>query len=87
MLYGAHLALGSPNKKWRVTTAALAAVAPATPAEVAAAHADDQDRPAVPPLGVSHIHQLLTPQAHPLLCSCPGLCSLAGLRLLPGCCP
>ena len=67
-----------------VAAAAAAALTALTQAAKADAH--DQDQPAVPALGVSHLHQLLTPQAHPLLCGCACVRPLAGLWLLPYCC-
>ena len=64
----------------------LAAAALAAPAAADTAGAHDQACSHLPPLGVSHWHQLLPSQAHPLLSGCAGVCTLAGLRLLPcGC--
>lgn len=68
-----------------IATNAVAAAALATLTQIATADAHDQDQPAVPALGVSHLYQLLPPQAHPLFVGCAGVRTLAGLRLLPGC--
>lgn len=64
---------------------AAAAAALTALTQTAEADAHDQDQPTVPALGVSHLHQLLTPEAHPLLYGCAGLCPLAGMWLLPCC--
>ena len=61
-----------------------AAAAPAAPVEAVPVGAHDQARTHLPPLGVTHRHQLLPPQAHPLLSGCAGVCPLAGMWLLPG---
>ena len=61
------------------------AATPAALAEAATAHAHGQSHPAVSALGVSHVHQLFSSQAHPVLSGCAALRALAGLRLLPRC--
>ena len=61
-----------------------AAAALAAPAEAVPIGAHDQACAHLPPLGITHWHQLLPPQAHPLLGGCAGVCPLAGMWLLPG---
>ena len=61
-----------------------AAAAPAAPVEAVPLGAHDQACAHLPPLGITHWHQLLSPQAHPLLGGCAGVCPLAGMWLLPG---
>jgi len=62
-----------------------AAAAVAAPAEAIPIGAHDQACAHLPPLGITHWHQLLPPQAHLLLGGCAGVCPLAGMWLLPGC--
>ena len=61
-----------------------AAAALATPVEAVPVGAHDQACSHLPPLGVTHRHQLLPPQAHPLLGGGAGVCPLAGMWLLLG---
>ena len=71
--------VGEHKSLFGAAAALAAAVATGSPG------AHDQTCKNLSAMGVSHWHQLLAPQAHSLLCGCVGVCSLAGMRFLPGC--